>query len=228
MSQALLLKRAWQWRDRASIYRHETPPVATNAYRRTFSGDAYFTLELSSTPMTRTEITIAVGTALLSFLGALAGVYVASRLDQSNWTERFNWEQKRVVLEKRVALLERATVILNKAMIITGLRASIDMEANIAQIAATCAAKKANHKPLPQGCSPPPKANPERVEAIGKEIHVLNAELAATMTLCATYFGEETRNAIRVLTKDDPWTASDKARAAVIDALAHELNAFPL
>lgn len=177
--------------------------------------------------MTRTEITIAVGTALLSFMGALAGVYVASRLDQSNWTDRFKLEQKRVVLEKRVALLERATVIINKAMIVTGLRASLDMEVNIAEIAATCAAKKADHKPLPRGCNPPPKANSERVEAIGKEIHVLNAELAATMTLCATYFGEETKNAIRALTKEDPWTASDKTRTAVIDALAHELNTFP-
>jgi hypothetical protein len=177
--------------------------------------------------MTRTQILIAVGTALLSFFGALIGVYVGSRLEQSNWEARFDLEQKRVVLEKRVALLERATVIFNKAPTVIGLRASLDGEKKLALIAASCAVQKMSGKPPAKGCASQPKMNTERLEAIAKEIHVLNAEFAATMTLCATYFGDESKKAIAALTKEDPWSASDSARNAVVAALARELTSFP-
>jgi hypothetical protein len=39
--------------------------------------------------MSRKDLCLTVGTALLSFFGAIAGVYLASRFDQSNWEKRF-------------------------------------------------------------------------------------------------------------------------------------------
>lgn len=156
--------------------------------------------------MTRTEKTIAIGATLLSFLGALLGVYVGSRLEQSNWESRFALEQKRTILEKRVALLERTVVLFNKAPIIVGLRASLDAE-----------------KQLVRSSS---KGRIERVEMMAKEIHNLNSEYASTMTLNSIYFGEATKKAIKALGAD-PWSVDSRLNQALIDAMGRELNEFP-
>ena len=82
--------------------------------------------------MTHTELAVTVGTAALSFFGALLGVYAGSRFEQQNWESRFELEQKRVLLEKRVAVIERVTIVLNKAPLMKGLQVSLDAEHEMA------------------------------------------------------------------------------------------------
>jgi hypothetical protein len=160
--------------------------------------------------MTRSEITLAIGTALLSFFGALAGVYAGSRLEQSNWESRFHLEQKRLILERRVALIERITVVLNKAPLMKGLQASLEAETEFARLAVYCASSKASEKK--PGCKTPRPADTKHIEEIGHEIYTLNAEWAASASLAAMYFGKNTREAILAIKGKSFSAASDEQR----------------
>jgi len=174
--------------------------------------------------MTRSETIIAVGTAILSFLGVLVGVYVGSKLEQSNWESRFHLEQKRLVLEKRAVLIERMTVVINKTPLMTGLQASLEAEKDLARLAVYCASNKANRGA--PGCQSIKAANTKHVEEIGREIYVLNAEWAATASLSALYFGKSTREALQELKSKGLWSASEEQRQRLLDAMGIELNGF--
>lgn len=92
--------------------------------------------------MTRNELAITIGTAALSFFGALLGVYAGSRFEQQNWESRFELEQKSILIEKRVAIIERVTIVLNKAPLMKGLQGSLDAEREMAKLAVFCASTK--------------------------------------------------------------------------------------
>lgn len=176
--------------------------------------------------MTRSEITIAVSTALLSFLGALVGVYFGSTLEQSNWESRFQLEQKRLVLEKRVALIERMTVVLNKTPLMTGLQASLEAEKELARLSVYCASKKVNREA--PGCRKISAADTKHVEEIGREIYALNAEWAASASLSVMYFGKSTREAVQELKSRGLWSSSEEQRQKLLNAMGIELNGFDL
>lgn len=173
--------------------------------------------------ISKKELYLAIGTAMLSFVGAIAGVYLASRLDESNWEKRFTLEQKRVILEKRTSLIERTVILFNKTPTVVGLRGSLDGEKQLAMLAAVCAAQK---NKVAKGCSPPPVVDFKRIEEAAKEIHVLSADFAATMSMDRIYFGPNTQKAVTELAKGDPWLASDDKKQALIDAMGQEINWF--
>lgn len=187
-------------------------------------GFFYSVVRSHRSAMTRSEITLAVGTALLSFFGALVGVYVGSKLEQSNWESRFHLEQKRLVLEKRVALVERMTIVLNKIPLMTGLQASLDAEKEFAQLAVYCASKKVK-RDVPS-CQSQRSADIKHVEEIGREIYALNAEWAASASLSVMYFGQKTREAVQNIKQKGPWSASEEQRQMIIEAMGSELNVF--
>lgn len=176
--------------------------------------------------MTRTEIVIAIGTASLSFLGALGGAYVASRLDQANWEERYNLEQRRVVLERRVALLEKTVALTNRAPTVDGLRASLNGEKELIKLNYACAAANLKKKPADLTRCKVRDIDPERIEKIGRELHSLNAEYASTATLASIYFGEKTKAALREM-DEDPWQAKPAATQKLLEAMGQELTYFP-
>lgn len=173
--------------------------------------------------MTRTELAVTVGTAALSFFGALLGVYAGSRFEQQNWESRFELEQKRVLLEKRVAVIERVIIVLNKAPLMKGLQASLDAEHEMAKLAVFCASKDGASS---KGCKSKPRANIERVETVGREVYTLNSEVAAAASLAAVYFGPNTRNEVTELQKIGFWAASDEQKGRLISAMGSEINTF--
>lgn len=174
--------------------------------------------------ISKKEFYLSIGTATLSFLGAVAGVYLASRLEESNWEKRFTLEQKRVILEKRASLIERTVVVFNKAPTIVGLRGSLDGDKQLALLAAMCANPK---KKAITGCESNPVTDIKHIEETAKEIHALNADMAATMTMDKIYFGPKTQGAVNELAKGDLWLAPEDKRQALIDAMGSELNWFP-
>jgi hypothetical protein len=174
--------------------------------------------------MTRSETILTVGTALLSFVGALTGVYVGSRLEQLNWESRFQLEQKRLILERRVALVERMTVILNKAPLIRGLQASLEAEKEMARLAVYCSSQKESKKT--STCKSSIHADTKHVEEIGREMFALNAEWAASASLAAMYFGKNTRQALQEIRSIELSATSDEQRQKIVDSMGAELNEF--
>lgn len=177
--------------------------------------------------MERTDIAITIGTAVFSFVGALAGVYAGSKFDQENWEARFELEQRKTILERRTALIEKTVSLFNRGPTIQGLRASLDAEKQLAKISLDCARAKilvVHKKQL--DCKLDHKFDPERIERLAKEIHTLNAEYSSTMTLASIYFGEKTKAAITDL-DSDPWISSPAKNQRLIDAMGQDLNYFP-
>lgn len=171
--------------------------------------------------ISRKEIYLAVGTAFLSFLGAVLGVYLSSLFDQSNWERRFELEQRRVILEKRASLIERTVVLFNKSPTILGLRGSLEGNKQLAFLATTDLANSTGKSIDLSG------DRLARIEATAKEIHGLNAEFSAVMSMDAIYFGPETQRAVKDIMKDDPWVAPEAKQQALVDAMGKELHWFP-
>jgi len=177
--------------------------------------------------MTRAEIFVATGTAVLSFSGALLGVYWGSRLEESNWKNKFVLEQKKVILDRRVELMERSVRLFNQAPVVIGLRGGLDAQKALLDITINClkGATVAKSKSA-QNCGGNANAESENAERFAKEIAKLNGEFSATMSLASVYFGDEVRNSVKALGRD-PWSAGSDAYQKVIDAMGRELNFFP-
>jgi hypothetical protein len=172
------------------------------------------------------DLSIAIGTALLSFMGALLGVYTASRLDQSNWEARFKLDQRKTVLERRVAIMEKTASLFNKAPTVLGLRASMELDRTGAVLDLECVKLERAARTKKPRCSEKQVFDRVHLESIAKELHSLNADYGSTMTLAVIYFGNDTKAAIKAMGAD-PWVADPKQNQALIDAMARELDYFP-
>lgn len=164
-----------------------------------------------------------ITSGLFSFLGAALAVYCSSYFEQENWNARFTLEQKKIVMEKRVLLIEKTVKLVNKAPTIIGLRASLEAEKNSAFMHVLCMAKGA---PSYSDTCNKYSGNLVRVEEISKEIHDLNAEASATITLSAIYFGPKTNAILRKINKSDPWIMSQQETQDLINAMSSELTWF--
>jgi len=164
-----------------------------------------------------------ITSGLFSFLGAALAVYFSSYFEQENWNARFTLEQKKIVMEKRVLLIEKTVKLVNKAPTIIGLRASLEAEKNSAFMHVLCMAKGA---PSYSDTCNKYSGNLVRVEEISKEIHDLNAEVSATITLSAIYFGPKTNAILRKINKSDPWIMSQQETQDLINAMSSELTWF--
>lgn len=176
--------------------------------------------------MTRTQIFIALGTALLSFAGALLGVYTGSRLDQGNWETRFHLEQRKTIMERRVAIMERIAVSFSKAPIIAGLRESVKFDQASAALNVACVKLSMMPGRTTPACRQSTPMDLTHIESMAKELFALNAELNAAMVLAAIYFGPETKNAITAL-GSDPWVAGSATYQRLMDSMGLELRYFP-
>jgi hypothetical protein len=65
-----------------------------------------------------------------------------------------------------------------------------------------------------------------RIETIAKEIHDLNAEISATITLSSIYFGPKTKAILQKINKHDPWLMSPEENQELINAMSSELIWF--
>ena len=158
----------------------------------------------------RPEVLIQLAPASLSFLGAIMGVLYGSALEQGNWEKRYRKEQERLVIERRVAIFEKTIILMNKAPVMTGLQASLEGEKKLAELAPSEEYSK----------------HSKEVERIAKEIHVLNSEYAANLSLASLYFCKKTKDAISRL-GDNVWLASNEATQRLGKAMADEISCFP-
>lgn len=176
--------------------------------------------------MNKTEFLITVIAALLSFIGALLGVYLGSHLEQSNWESRFQLEQKKTIVERRVSVMERVASSFNKAPFVAGLRATVKYEQASASLVATCVKLSLKSKTTTPACKDAKNMDTTHIESIAKEIVSVNTDLNTSLMLAAVYFGPETKAAIKGLGAD-PWVAESSAYQHLMDAMGKELNYFP-
>lgn len=176
--------------------------------------------------MTRTQIIVTIGTAFLSFVGALLGVYSGSLLDQGNWETRFRLEQRKVILERRIAVMERIAISFNKASVATGLRATVEFERASTELNVACIKLSMTPGLKSAACKQATALDPTRMESIAREFHALSAEFNATLVLAALYFGPETKAAITDM-GTDPWSAGSAKYQRLMDSMGRELAYFP-
>lgn len=175
--------------------------------------------------MTRTEISIAIGTTFLSFIGALLGVYVGSQLDQGNWEKRAHFEQQKTFVDRRVAIMERTSVSFSKAPIMAGLRMSAKLDEVSASLNVACARLSLKGGQNSRACKYSTPIGTSHIEATAKEAFTLNAEFSSTLVVAAIYFGPETRSAIKAL-EPDPWIAGSEKYQRLMDAMGREIFYF--
>jgi hypothetical protein len=163
----------------------------------------------------REKFYLAAIVAVLSFLGAVGGTLLSSRLDTYKWQRESSYSLRKEIFAKRMDLIERTIQCFNRLQTLDvykskGHYAFVEGEAAIRE------GKPAAHSLEPM------------VESVVKTKEA-QAELSSSMTLDALYFGPKTKRAISDLQKElrdaDPWwKAVEGAKSqAVLDALAAEL-----
>ena len=170
------------------------------------------------------DFMVSIGTAVLAFSGALGGVLLGSRLDQSNWEHRFQIEQRRVLLEKRLATMEKVVVVLNKAPTVAMLQSLVAGEAALANLNVACVTQPPKGPKEVEVCRRMKDWNPERATANAREAHTLNAEFAVAITLAIAYFGPETKQAVDRLRGTEWWKAGPKLLQDPVNAMGKEIS----
>lgn len=159
----------------------------------------------------RPEVLIPLAPASLSFLGAILGVIYGSALDHGNWEKRYRKEQENHIIERRIAIFEKTITLMNKAPVMKGLEASLEAEKQLVALAVSTEEINKRGK---------------EVERYAKEIHSLNSEYAANLSLASLYFCKKTKDAITRL-GDNVWLATDEANQRLGKAMADEISCFP-
>ena len=173
--------------------------------------------------MNKTELILGAVIAVLSFLGAVFGVYVGSRMEQTNWESRFTLEQKKAVLDKQIELLERMTVIVNKGSLINTLQSALDVEVQRLKLLADAAELSVKEKPILELIGQL-KPQTEWFQKVRSKLDDLKAEWAASATLSAIYFAGCTQEALQEMRDIGPWTASDDQRQKLINCMGEEIK----
>ncbi|BEO42323.1 hypothetical protein SMQE13_16740 [Serratia marcescens] len=163
--------------------------------------------------------------ALMAFLGALSGSYLTSYFEQKNWEERFVLEQKKKVLEKRIELIESTVRVFNRAATVEGLRGTLQAEKDYVLLKVQCSTGSASLS-LSKACKDIDRHGGENIERVAKEIHALNADFSAIMSLDKIYFGAKTQKAVDSLMQGDPWLSSEDKKQALLSAMANEMDKF--
>lgn len=163
----------------------------------------------------RDKVYLALIVAALSFVGAAAGTFVTSRLDESRWIRDTTFSVKREMFAKRMELLERTVKVFSQLQTLdfyhnAGKYAWVEGETMIR------AGKSA-------------QASVDATTAAAVKVKEAQAELSAVMTLDEIYFGPKTQDAIRQLEKaleaaETWWKVDGARRQAVLDAAAAELQ----
>lgn len=158
--------------------------------------------------------------AVLAFFGALGGSLVSGLFQLNLWGNQIAYEKKKAVLEQRVKLMEKLSRLANSAGQMRTHNDYLVLQANLAQIYASCQAKKERGCIKPDETKAVVETNIKRAE--------LNAEYSSTLQLIKIYFSPSIQPALSELASRKDWWAPDvelKFRA-LIDIASKEIDAL--
>lgn len=158
--------------------------------------------------------------AVLAFLGALGGSFVSGLFQLNQWESQVAYEKKKTVLEQRVKLLEKLSRLANSAGQMRTHNDYLVLQANLAQIYASCATKREKGCIKPDETKVVAETNIKRFE--------LNAEYSSTLQLIKVYFSPNVQPALGDLASRKDWWVPDvetKFRA-LIDVASKEIEAL--
>jgi hypothetical protein len=158
--------------------------------------------------------------AVLAFLGGLGGSLISGLFQLNQWENQVAYEKKKTVLEQRVKLLEKLSRLANSAGQMRTYNDYLVLQANLAQIYASCETKKENGCIKPDETKVVTETNIKRAE--------LNAEYSSTLQLIKVYFGPSVLPPLGNLASRQDWWAPDveaKFRA-LIDVASKEIEAL--
>lgn len=163
----------------------------------------------------RDKVYLALFVALLSFIGAASGTWVASYFDDVKWKKETSFIIKKEILTKRTELLERTIKSINRLQILD----IYNSTSHYSLIEAESLIRSGKVAAVSLG----PVA-----DSVVK-VKDAQAELSVIMTLDALYFGPKTKNAVSELKKSlestDLWWHVESAKTQnLIDAIAQELH----
>lgn len=145
-------------------------------------------------------------TAILAFIGALLGTYMAGSFSEKLWERQAHHAQLKKIMEQRVELIERVSRIGNLGPKMESLQGFAELQAQLAVLYAECreTVKEGENDPY---CFPP--SDVIEVTKLNNERADLNAEFSSTMQLVALYFGPESRKAVEEYSSTRVWWKAD-------------------
>lgn len=158
--------------------------------------------------------------AVLAFFGALGGSFVSGMFQLNQWNNQIAYEKKKAILEQRVKLLEKLSRVANAAAQMRTHNAYLVLQANLAQIYATCQTNRE------KGCIKPDE--PKVVTEINVKRAELNAEYSSTIQLMKVYFSPSILPAVNELTSRKDWWAPDVEAKflALVGSASKEIEAL--
>lgn len=144
----------------------------------------------------KTNLFVALFTAILAFIGALGGSYLSGYQAKSLWIHQINFEEKKQILEQRIKLIERVSRLANSAPQMKSFQGYVDLQSRLSQ--------EYYSKNIPEQTTYKPDSVSKALE-IGNKRSELNAEFASTLQLVDIYFGPVSQVSVEKLAKLQPW-----------------------
>lgn len=161
-------------------------------------------------------------TALLAFVGALLGTYMAGSLSEKLWERQARHAHLQKVMEQRVELIERISRIGNLGPKMESLQSFAELQAQLAVLYAECKETMDEAK-SDTDCHPPYDAID--VVRLSNERAELNAEFSSAMQLVALYFGPDSRKAVEEYSRVGAWWKADpQYLKALLSSMQDELT----
>ncbi|MGJ5813694.1 hypothetical protein [Paludibaculum fermentans] len=183
----------------------EQPPSASTP---TVTDDQAQHLEKPSakspeSPVMWGHVRLQVAVAILSFLGATAGVFVSARFEEEKARRDNTYAFKTSILAKRIELIERTARILNKSDAAAHLAQLADLDLKLAKATSELAmvAMAKTGKPGSVNLDEPNYL--EKFIATKLQLGEITVEFGTVMVMNKLYFGLKTQQAVDELTQDN-------------------------
>ena len=164
------------------------------------------------------SIILAVLVAALSFGGSTLGSYLSDTRASAQWEREFTAEWRQQILQKRIDIIERTVLAINN-------RDSVDQIMSMIRLmSAELTRAILDERPDAEITVSAEDLLPGLEQRL--RVNEMSREFSAAMSLCAVYFGPETRNAIASLTDgpDEWWEQEESEFQNLSDALWSELS----
>ena len=175
--------------------------------------------------MQKYQIIISIIAPILSFAGALIGVYFGNRLQRKSWRRQFDISNEKEILSEKIKLLERVAAVIAKRQNAVALANHIKRLGDRADIALAMMFDENGEvesdklKKISKNSS----LNVESVFTMKQQLDELSAEFAAAANLTSVYFSSHVGEQFSVV-KNIPWyNLSEENYQKIITSMGNEI-----
>ena len=154
----------------------------------------------------RSQVKLQVAVAVLSFVGATAGVFISARFEEARADRDNRYSFNTTLLNKRIELVERTAKILNRSDAASQLAQMADLNLKLAGATTALNFVIAIQRVKADKKDPTRTSDPgylEKYVATKLQLDEINVEFGTVMVLDKLYFGMKTQKAIDDLVTDD-------------------------